>query len=82
MTVKTMVQVPRNTYMVGTLRYLAKESNLEMCNKTQREKHALNDVFDDGIDYDVIDMDTPFLKTKNKEDPMNGGQKVLKHSGS
>ena len=66
-----MVQVPRNKYMVGTLRYLAKEGNLEMCNKTQREQHALNDVFDDGINYDVIDMDTPFLKTKNKEDPMN-----------
>ena len=73
-----MVQVPRNKYMVGTLRYLAKEGNLEMCNKTQREKHALNDVFDDGIDYDVIDMDTPFLKTKIKEYPMNEGHKVFK----
>ena len=28
--------------------------------------------------YDVIDIDTQFLKPKNKEDPMNEGQKVFK----
>ena len=43
-----MVQVQRNKYMVGTLRYLAKEGNLDMYNKTKREQHTLVDVFFDG----------------------------------
>ena len=68
--------------MVGSLRYLAKEGNLDMYNKTKREQHTLSDVFDDGNEYDVIDIDTPFLKPKNKEDPMNEGQKVFKNNGS
>ena len=37
-----------NKYTVGTLRYLAKEGNLDMYNKTKREQHALADAFDDG----------------------------------
>ena len=68
-----------NKYMVGTLRYLAKEGNLEMCSKTKRQQHALDDVSNDGNEYDVIDMDTPFLKTRNKKDPMNKGHKVFKN---
>ena len=77
-----MVQVQRNKYMVGTLRYLAKEGNLDMYNKTKRGQHTLADVFDDGNEYDVIDIDTPFLKPKNKDDPMNEGHKKLKDNGS
>ena len=73
-----MVQVPRNKYMVGTLRYLAKEGKLEMCSKTKREQHTLSDVFDDGNEYDVIDIDTPSMTPKNKDDPMNEGQKKFK----
>ena len=69
-----------NKYMVGALRYLAKEGNLEMCNKTKHEQHSLDDVFDNGYEYDVSDMDTPFLKPKNKEDSMNEGHKVFKET--
>ena len=71
-----------NQYTVGTLRYLAKEGNLEMYNKTKREQHTLADVFDDGHDYDVIDIDTTFLKTKNKDDPMNKGHRGVQNKGS
>ena len=49
-----------------------------MYNKTKREQHALADEFNDGNKYDVIDIDTPFLKPKNKEELMNDGQKVFK----
>ena len=73
-----MVQVQRNKYTVGSLRYLAKEGNLDMYNKTKREQHTLADVFDTGNEYDVIHIDTPFLKPKNKNDPMNAGQKEFK----
>ena len=67
-----------NKYTVGSLRYRAKEGNLDMCNKTKSEQYTLADVFDDGNVYDVNDIDTPFLKPKNKDDPMNKGQKVFK----
>ena len=53
-----------------------------MYNKTKREQNTLADVFDYGHEYDVIDIDTPFLKPKNKEGPMNEGQQVLKTNGS
>ena len=72
----------KTKYMVGTLRYHAKDGNLEMCSKTKREQHALDDVSDDGNEYDVIDMDTPFLKPKNKEDPMNKGHRGVQNKGS
>ena len=51
-----------------------------MYNKTKREQHTLVDVFDDGNEYVVIDIDTPFLKPKNKDDPMNEGQKKCKQT--
>ena len=69
-----------NKYMVGTLRHLTKEGNLDMYNKTKRKQHALADAFDDGNKYDVIDIDEPFLKPKNKEGPMNEGQKEFKRT--
>ena len=53
--------------MVGTLRCLTKECNLDMYNKTMREQHALADVFDDENEYDIIDIDTPFLNLKTKK---------------
>ena len=56
-----------NKYMVGTLRYLTKESNLDMYNKTKSEQHALIDVLDDGNSYDKIDIDTPCLKLRTKK---------------
>ena len=68
-----------NKHTCGTLRYIAKDGDLEKYNKTKREQHTLADVFDDGNEYDVIDIDTPFLKPKNKDDPMNKGQKVFKN---
>ena len=37
-----------NKYTVGALRYLAKEGNLDMYNKTKSEQHPLSDAFDDG----------------------------------
>ena len=54
-------------YMAGTLKYLAKESNLDMYNKTKSEQHALNDVLDDENEKDIIDIDPPFLKLKTKK---------------
>ena len=49
-----------------------------MYNKTTREQYTLADVFDDGNEYDVIDIGTPFLKPKGKYDPMNEWHKVFK----
>ena len=54
-------------YMAGTLKYLAKESNLDMYNKTKSEQHALIDLLDDGHEIDIIDIDRPFLKLKTKK---------------
>ena len=54
-------------YMVGTLRYLTKESNPDMYKKTKSEQHALIDVLGDGNSYDKIDIDTPFLKLRTKK---------------
>ena len=73
-----MAQVQGNINTVGALRYLAKECNLDMYSKTKREQYTLAYVFEDGNEYDVIDIGTPFLKPKNKDDPMNEGQKVFK----
>ena len=58
-----------NKYTVGALRYLVKERGLEMYNKAKREQHTLADVFDDGNEYDVIDIDTPFSETQEKRRP-------------
>ena len=40
-----------------------------MYNKTKSEQHALADEFDDGNKYDVIDIDTQFLKTQEQRKP-------------
>ena len=51
----------------------------EKYNKTKPEQHTLVDAFDDENIYQVIDIGTAFLITRNEAtDAMNAGQKVFK----
>ena len=68
-----------NKYTIGTLKYIAQEGGADRYNSIKREHDALADVFDDGHQYPVIDIGTPFLTTKKEaSDDMNAGQKVVK----
>ena len=53
----------------------------EKYNNFERVGHSLTDIFDDGHDNPVADIDTPFLTTiKEATDQMNAGQKVFEHN--
>ena len=64
-----------NNYTIGTLKHLAKEGDVDKYNSLTRVSHSLNDVFDVGNEYPVIEIDTPFLTTKKEAtDAMNAGE--------
>ena len=68
-----------NNYTIGTLKHLAKDGDVDKYNSLTRVSHSLNDVFDDGNEYPVIEIDTPFLTTKKEAtDAMNAGQTTFK----
>ena len=69
-------QCEANNYTFATLRYLANEGDVEKYSTFGRVPHSLSDISDDGQDYSAIDIDTPFLTTKQEAtNDMNAEQK-------
>ena len=55
-------------YSNGSLIALAKESDIDKFNTMRPKLYTINDVFDNGVEYPSIDIDTPFLTTKRQTD--------------
>jgi hypothetical protein len=55
---------------------LAKEGDVDKFNAMKPKLYSINDVFDDGVEYPSIDIDTPFLTTKQPNGPASHADQV------
>ena len=55
---------------------LAKEGDIDKFNNMKPKLYTIKDVFDDGVEYPSIDIDTPFLNTKKPNGPASHPDQV------
>lgn len=58
------------SYSIASLLSLAKEGDVDRYNEIRPTLNCTRNVFDDGSDYPCTLIDTPFLTTKQPEDPI------------
>ena len=51
-------------YSIGNLMVLAKEGDVHKFNAMKPKLDTINDVFDEGVEYPSLDINTPFRTTK------------------
>ena len=61
---------------MGSLVYVPKEGDIDKFNTMRPRLYTVNDVFDDGVEYPSIAVDTPFLTTKRPKCPASHADQV------